>query len=33
MFFSSSKISSNEAQVAGLSEITPQYSGILQAKW
>ncbi|MDR3150755.1 MAG: hypothetical protein LBU14_04050 [Candidatus Peribacteria bacterium] len=30
-FLSSSKICSSLAHVAGLSEITPQYSGILQA--
>jgi hypothetical protein len=32
IFFSSSIICSKLAQVAGLSEITQQYSGILQAK-
>jgi len=32
IFSSSNKISSNLAHVEGLSEITPQYSGILQAK-
>jgi hypothetical protein len=31
-FNSSSTICSSLAQVAGLSEITAQYSGILQAK-
>jgi len=32
IFFSSFNISSNFAPVAGLSDITQQYSGILQAK-